>query len=81
MEAVLKRWGNSLAVRLPSTLLKECELRENRKVDITTEEGKIVLAPKKKQPRYDLASLLDKVTDSNRHELIDFGQPVGRETL
>ena len=81
MEAVLKKWGNSLAVRLPNAFVKECSLKENRKVDITTERGKIVLTPKRKHPRYELASLLEKVTDSNRHELIDFGKPVGREIL
>jgi len=81
MEAVLKKWGNSLAVRLPNAFVKECSLKENRKVDITAERGKIVLTPKRKHPRYELASLVDKITAKNRHELIDFGLPVGRETL
>ncbi|TLY16406.1 MAG: AbrB/MazE/SpoVT family DNA-binding domain-containing protein [Nitrospirae bacterium] len=81
MEAVLKKWGNSVALRLPNAILKEFALKENRKIYITAEKGKIVLTPKQKQPRYELASLLDKVTDSNRHELIDFGKPVGREIL
>jgi len=81
MEAVLRKWGNSLAVRLPSAIVKECELREDRRIEITAEEGKIVLTPKKRRPRYDLARLLDKITDSNRHEPIDFGKPVGREIL
>jgi antitoxin MazE len=81
MEAVLKKWGNSIAVRLPNTILKECELRENRRIEITIENGKIVLTPVKKRPRYDLAGLVARITEDNRHEVVDVGPPVGREIL
>jgi antitoxin MazE len=81
MEAVLRRWGNSMAVRFPSTLVKACRLKEDAKLVITEEEGKIVLTPKKKQPRYNLKSLLAQITVSNKHEAVDFGEPVGQELL
>jgi hypothetical protein len=29
--------------------------------------------------RYDLRSLVDRITPENRHELIDWGKPVGNE--
>lgn len=81
MEAVLRRWGNSVAVRLPSTLIKACQLKEDAKVVLTEEEGKIILTPKKKQPRYALKSLLAQITASNKHEAVEFGEPVGQELL
>ena len=81
MEAVLRRWGNSVAVRLPSTLVKSCQLKEDAKLVITEEEGKIVLTPKTHQPHYTLKSLLAQMTPANTHDAIDFGEPVGRELL
>jgi antitoxin MazE len=81
MKAVLRKWGNSVAVRLPITILKECDLKENRQIEITAEKGKIVLSPLKKHPRYDLASLVDQITDENRHDAIESGPPVGREAF
>jgi len=81
MEAVLKRWGNSVAVRLPSSLVKAYKLKEDAKLTITESEGAIVLRPKRKQVRYNLTSLLAQITDSNKHDAVDFGAPVGQEIL
>ncbi|TLY21499.1 MAG: AbrB/MazE/SpoVT family DNA-binding domain-containing protein [Nitrospirae bacterium] len=80
MEAVLKKWGNSVAVRLPAGVLKECGLTSNARVNIMTREGKIVLAPMKR-PHYSLAKLLAEITPTNRHDPLDFGRPQGREAL
>lgn len=80
MEAVLRKWGNSVAVRLPAGILKECGLASNARVIIMTREGKIVLSPMKRQ-RYSLASLLSGITPTNRHASVDCGRPQGREAL
>ncbi|MGC8494685.1 MAG: AbrB/MazE/SpoVT family DNA-binding domain-containing protein [Syntrophobacteraceae bacterium] len=39
MRARLKKWGNSLALRVPSGLLTELDLSENSIVDLTAENG------------------------------------------
>lgn len=79
MEAVVHKWGNSAAVRLPATLLKEVKLSAGEQIEITTEDGRIIIAPVRN--KYRLADLLAGVTAENRHEEIDFGLPVGREVL
>ena len=80
MEAVLKKWGNSIGVRLPSSVLKETRLAENQRVEIRAKKGAIVIKPMRVQ-RYALSELLARVTPRNRHDSVEFGRPVGRELL
>jgi len=79
MEAIVQKWGNSAAVRIPAPLLKEVNLAAGEPIEITTEDGKIVIAPIRN--RFRLADLLAGVTPENRHAEIDFGPAVGREAL
>jgi antitoxin MazE len=80
MQAVLKKWGNSVGVRLPVSVLKEVRLTESQRVEISVKKGAIVLKPQKHR-RYTLAELMSGVTTKNRHALVDLGKPVGRELL
>ena len=80
MEAVLKKWGNSIGVRLPSSVLKETRLTENQRVEIRAKKGAIVIKRMRVQ-RYALSELLARVTPRNRHDSVEFGRPVGRELL
>lgn len=79
MNAIVQKWGNSAAVRLPAPLLKELNLAPGEQVAITVEDGRIVIAPV--QHRYSLDYLLAGITPENRHEALDFGAAVGREAL
>ena len=46
-EAVLdiKKWGNSLGVRLPAAVAREAKLHADQRVQITVEEGRITITP------------------------------------
>ena len=76
-EARIMRWGNSLAIRIPAALAKRAKLDLGTCVELlATAEGFKV----KKQPcQPTLEELLSRVTDENRHELVDWGRPVGNE--
>jgi len=78
MEARIQRWGNSLAIRLPAAILKQAELDQDARVNISVDGSRIVLEPIVK---YELKDLLARITDDNRHEVVDFGGPVGKEVL
>ena len=80
MEAVIRKWGNSPALRLPVTVLKAAELSLEQKVTIVVSRGRIVIEPSKKI-EYDLAELVDGITSKNLHSEANFGKPVGKETL
>jgi antitoxin MazE len=76
MDAIIQKWGNSLGVRIPNVIVKDYELENGTHVEIVEENGKIIIFPKKK---YDLTSLLDKVTKDNIHTEVDPSGPKGIE--
>ncbi len=78
METYVKRWGNSLALRIPRPLAEEAGLREDSAVELSLEEGKLVIAPIL-EPRYALEALLAQVTPENLHGEVDTGAAVGGE--
>lgn len=80
MEAVIRKWGNSPALRLPSAVMKSAALEMEQHVIITATKGRIVIEPVSR-PEYKLADLLARMTDENAHDEVDFGGPVGQEAL
>ena len=79
MQSVIKKWGNSAAVRIPSAVLQAVHLQLDQAVDVRNESGRIIIEPLH-PPEYELASLLDQITAENRHEAIETDPPVGQET-
>ena len=77
MSVTLRKWGNSVGVRLPKPMLEQLGLKEGNDVDIAVEGNRLVL----KRKRETLAELLARCTPENRHDPIDFGPPVGRELV
>jgi antitoxin MazE len=80
MHAQIKKWGNSAAVRVPTSVMSEMGLGIDDPVVIRVEGGRMVIeraAPA--APR--LEELLSGVTVDNLHDETDFGEPVGRETF
>lgn len=41
----LKRWGNSLAVRIPANIASEVEFSEGQEVDVQVEDGQVLVRP------------------------------------
>ena len=78
MEGVVKKWGNSAAVRIPASVLDAARLELDQAVDVREERGRIVIEPKR-QKEFTLAELVDGITADNLHAPIDTGAPVGRE--
>jgi antitoxin MazE len=80
MEAVIRKWGNSPALRLPVSVLREAELSLEQKVNIVVTQGRIVIEPSGKV-EYDLNELVGGITARNSHAEVSFGKPVGKEAL
>jgi len=53
----IQKWGNSLAVRIPGTLAKSAHLQVGQMVEVTLEEGAIMLTPTG-EPKLTLAQKL-----------------------
>jgi antitoxin MazE len=78
MRTTVQKWGNSLAVRIPKTFASEAKLAEDSPVELSLEEGRLVVTPVPRKRRT-LAELLAQVTDDNIHPEVDWGPPVGKE--
>lgn len=78
MEARIKKWGNSLAIRIPQSLANQMDLRPDMPVNLTINGTALNISPIRETSET-LEQLLDGVTYTNRHEEVDFGPPVGEE--
>jgi antitoxin MazE len=66
MRASISRWGNSLALRLPKEIAETAGLREGAAVELTIDNGAIVLRRK----RYDIRELVASMDDSKMPPLL-----------
>ena len=80
METVIRKWGNSPALRLPSAIMKSAAFDLEQHVIVTATKGRIVIEPAS-QPEYKLDDLLAGITDVNAHDEVDFGQALGKEAF
>ena len=78
MRAMVKKWGNSAAVRIPSAVLEAVQVQLDQHVDVRAEGGRIVIEAIRPE-RYDLAALVAGITDENRHDAVDMGPAIGQE--
>jgi antitoxin MazE len=76
MDAVIRKWGNSLGIRIPSNIAKEISIVEGSHVDIEDIDGQIVIRPRNK---YELKDMIRAIKKANIHEEIESSNPVGNE--
>jgi antitoxin MazE len=74
---VIRKWGNSLGVRIPKRLADELGMSAGASVTVTADKRRIVIAPA--APVYELARLLKGVNARNRHQEFDTGSARGAE--
>jgi antitoxin MazE len=79
MKASVAKWGNSLALRIPSAFAQEIRVGEGAAVDMNVENGALVIRPAPARQTYDLDTLLDGISASNRHGEDETGKAVGNE--
>ncbi|SFV03822.1 antitoxin MazE [Methylobacterium sp. 174MFSha1.1] len=79
MRVQFARWGNSVAVRIPSQALRELGATEGMSADLSVESGKIVVTPIGSKPRYTLEELMATFKDEHVHEEHFADRPRGEE--
>lgn len=78
MRTHIRKWGNSLTLRIPKSFAAEAHLEQDSAVELSLVDGKLVIEPLT-EPAYDLDELMAGVTDENLHGEVDWGPAVGRE--
>ena len=76
METVVKKWGNSLGIRIPNFIARELSLKDGSFVDINDKGKEIIIKPIQKNK---LSDMLNKINKQNLHGEIETGEPVGKE--
>lgn len=79
MQTTIVKWGNSRGIRLPKMLLDSLNLTESDVVDITVENGNIIIRKSESKKHI---SIQDRFKDfSGEYEPIDidWGNPEGKE--
>lgn len=79
MKTKVQQWGNRLALRIPKVLAEETALFQDSVVDLSLENGRLIITPYRPRPVYQLDELLAQITDESLHPEMDWGAPVGRE--
>jgi antitoxin MazE len=78
MKTAVRKWGNSLAVRIPRSFAQETRLSNGTIIDVQiTRDAIVIRRSVAKKP--DLKTLLAGIRPSNRHVETSWGKPVGQE--
>lgn len=80
MRVVVKKWGNSASVRIPASIRQAAKVNLDEAVEIREEDGRIIIEPIR-PAQFDLEQLVSGITEENLHHEVDFGRPVGKESL
>lgn len=78
MKSKIQKWGNSLAIRIPKSFAMEAGVSYNSDVDVTIDEGKIIIT-QSTETQYSLNDFLKQIDEVNLHDEQDFGKPEGNE--
>ena len=76
MTVTIRKWGNSLGLRLPKAVAQSAGIELGSEIDLKVEDGRIVLEPVDVPS---LGELLSQVKRSSRPDLADWGEPAGKE--
>lgn len=66
MRTTVRKWGNSLGVRIPSRLAADVHLAEGAEVEVTVRDGELVIVPV-----LSLAELVAQITPDNLPDLLE----------
>jgi len=78
METRLQKWGNSVGIRIPSSIVKSLNLKADDLLEIIEEENKIVISKSNKN-KISLKYLFDNYNGNNLAKDFTWDDPKGNE--
>ena len=78
MESVVRKWGNSAAIRIPARELKAANLSVDDPVVVRVDRGRIVIEAVARRA-VSIDALVAAITPENMHEAVDTGAARGEE--
>jgi antitoxin MazE len=78
MKTQLKKWGNSLAIRVPKPVIAAAKLKAGDRLEFkVVGPGALHIHADKARPK--LSHLVREITRENRHVETEWGNPTGNE--
>ncbi len=77
--AILKMWGNSAALRIPTSVLEQSHFTLGEPLVMYAEKGRIVIESSK--PSYDIDELISAITPDNLPDFKPHAHAVGAEQI
>jgi len=77
LEIQIKKWGNSLGIRIPQAIANQINIKEGSKINLVLNKNKIELIPTISEYRLD--DLIALINESNIHNEISTGEARGNE--
>ena len=83
IKSQIRKWGNSLGLIVPSSIVKDLKLEVSTNILVSVEGDRLIVEPDKTLPTLD--EILDSIPEDYRHpeDLQDFlqSEPQGRELI
>jgi len=80
MVTKVQKWGNSQGLRLAKHVLEEARISVGDLVDVSTQDGVIVIAPARRvRGKLSLQELVSRIPKNYKTGEVKWGKPVGRE--
>lgn len=76
MQVEIKKWGNSLAFRVPKDVAKTLQITEGQKIELEFVKEGVLLKTQRRRSRLKLEDMLAKLGPMKE---IDWGEPTGAE--
>lgn len=78
MTTQLRKWGNSLAVRIPKAVAQRSRISEQDQVEVAS-HGDGTITIRRAEPKLTLENLVSRISTKNLHHGAEWGSPVGKE--
>ena len=79
MTVNIQKWGNSQGIRIPKHMLDSLAWSPDETVDISIEDGKIIIERFRRTERKNIKELFEGFKGKYEPSEIDWGDPAGRE--
>lgn len=78
MEVRVQKWGNSFGIRIPSSILKSLDIKDNDLLTIEENDEKIVITKSKKN-KISLVKRFNEYKGEDLTSSFSWDKPVGKE--
>jgi antitoxin MazE len=85
MPSTVRKWGNSLAIRVPKAVAEQYHLQTGSKIEFDTSKSDLTIRPvtprRRRRSKYTFKGLWGNYKGPSPYRYLDSDPPVGKERL